>query len=87
MLVGFLVVAGLFVGIIAISLGQINYKVPVYQQNLIEMTANVQTWFGERDIDISGLTSNALRPDRIMGWVTSSVRMLIGLLTNAFLLS
>ena len=85
-LVGFLVVAGLFVGIIAASLGQINYKVPVYQQNLSEMTANAQEWLAGRDIDISGLTSNVLRPDKIMGWVTSSVRMLIGLLTNAFLL-
>ena len=85
-LVGFLIVAALFVVIIAASLGQINYKVPVYQANLSQMASDVQAWFWERDIDVSGLTSDVLRPDKIMGWVTSSVRMLIGLLTNAFLL-
>ncbi len=85
-MLGFLVVAGLFVGIIAVSLGQINYKVPVYQQNLSEIMSNAQGWFADRDIDISGLTGNVIRPDKVIGWVTSSVRMLIGLLSNAFLL-
>jgi len=85
-MVGFLVVAALLVGVIATSLAQINAKVPVYQESLGQIASNVQTWFGERGIDVSGITGNILRPDKIMGWVTSSVRVLISLLTNAFLL-
>jgi AI-2 transport protein TqsA len=85
-LVGFLVVAGLVVGILATSLGQISSKVPVYQQNLTRIASDLQAWFGDRGIDISGLTGNVLRPDKIIGWVTSSIRVLVSLLTNAFLL-
>ncbi len=85
-LVGFLVVAAILVGIIATSLAQINSRVPVYQESLGRVANTVQTWFGDRGIDVSGITSNILRPDKIMGWVTTSVRMLISLLTNAFLL-
>jgi len=85
-LVGFLVVAGLLLVIIATSLGQINTKIPVYQSGLNEISTNLQTWFADRGIDISGLTGNILRPDKIVGWVTSSIRILVSLLTNAFLL-
>ena len=85
-LVGFLIVAGLLIGIIAASLGQINSKVPVYQENLNRIASEVQTWFGGRGIDVSGITGNVLRPDKIVGWVTTSIRVLISLLTNAFLL-
>jgi AI-2 transport protein TqsA len=85
-MVGFLVAAALLVFIVATSLAQINSKVPVYQESLAQIAATVQTWFGERGIDVSGITGNILRPDKIMGWVTSSVRVLISLLTNAFLL-
>jgi predicted PurR-regulated permease PerM len=85
-IVGFFVVAGALVAGIAASLGQINTKIPVYTQNLSQIYADLQAWFAERGIDISGLTDNILRPDRIMGWITSTVSLLISLLTNAFLL-
>ncbi len=85
-LVGFLVVAALVVGIIATSLGQINTKVPVYQENLTRIASDLQTWFADRGVDISGITGNVLRPDKVIGWVTSSVRLLISLLSNAFLM-
>jgi AI-2 transport protein TqsA len=85
-LVGFLIVAGLLLVILATSLGQINTKIPVYQSNLSRISTNLQTWFADRGIDISGLTGNILRPDKVVGWVTSSIRILVSLLTNAFLL-
>ncbi len=85
-LVGFLIVAALFVGIIATSLGQINTKVPVYQENLTRIASDLQSWSADRGIDISGITGNVLRPDKVIGWVTSSVRLLISLLSNAFLM-
>jgi AI-2 transport protein TqsA len=85
-LVGFLVLAGLLLVILATSLGQINTKIPVYQSNLNQISTDLQTWFADRGIDISGLTGNILSPDKIIGWVTSSIRILVSLLTNAFLL-
>jgi AI-2 transport protein TqsA len=85
-LVVFLIVAALVVGIIATSLGQINTKVPVYQENLTRVASNLQTWFADRGVDISGITGNVLRPDKVLGWVTSSIRLLISLLSNAFLM-
>jgi predicted PurR-regulated permease PerM len=85
-LAGFLVVAAIFVTAIATSLGQINSRIPVYQQNLSEIASQVQTWFADHDMDISGITGNVLKPDMVVGWVTSSVRLLISLLSNAFLM-
>jgi AI-2 transport protein TqsA len=85
-LVGFVVVAGLLVSIIAASLGQLNTVLPVYQENLSRIVNDAQVWFADHGIDISGLTSNVLRPDKIIGWITSFIRLLISLLTNGFLI-
>jgi AI-2 transport protein TqsA len=85
-LVVFLVVATIFIAIIATSLGQISARIPVYQEGLSRITSVVQAWFGDRGMDISGITSNVLRPDKIVGWVTASVRLLISLLSSAFLM-
>jgi len=85
-LVGFVAVAGLIVAIIAASLGQLNSTLPVYQQNLTRIVSDVQSWFAGHGIDIGGLTSNVIRPDRIIGWISSFIRLLIGLLTNGFLI-
>jgi AI-2 transport protein TqsA len=85
-MIGFLVVALLLTGIIAESLGEVYAKVPEYQENLATMLSSVQSWFEERGIEVGGLTGDVLRPDRIIGWVTSSIRMLISLLTDAALL-
>jgi AI-2 transport protein TqsA len=85
-LVGFLIAAILVVGVIATSLGQISAKVPVYQESLTRIASEVQTWSADRGVDISGITGNILRPDKIIGWVTSSVRLLISLLSSAFLM-
>ena len=85
-LIGFLVVALLVVGIIATSLGRLNTTLPIYQQNLSRIIADVQVWFAGHGIDIGGLTSNVFRPDKIIGWIASFVRLLISLLTNGFLI-
>jgi AI-2 transport protein TqsA len=85
-LVGFVVVAGLLVAIIAASLGQLNTVLPVYQENLSRIVSDVQSWFAGHGIDISGLTSNVLRPEKIIGWITSFIRLLVSLLTNGFLI-
>jgi AI-2 transport protein TqsA len=85
-LVGFLIVGALVVGAIATSLGQINAKVPVYQENLTRIASDLQSWAADRGVDISGITGNVLRPDKVIGWVTSSVRLLISLLSDAFLM-
>ncbi len=86
-LAGFLVVAAGFIAIVATSLGQISSRIPVYQQGLSRVTSTVQVWFAGHDIDISGVTGNILRPDKIIGWVNSSVRMFISLLSSAFLVA
>jgi AI-2 transport protein TqsA len=85
-LVGFLIVALLLVGIIATSLGKFNTALPVYQENLSRIVSDVQVWFAGHGVDIGGLTSNVLRPEKIIGWIASFIRLLISLLTNGFLI-
>ena len=53
----FVVLVLLFLAIAAASLTQLDEKLPVYKENLEQMTADVEAWFSERGIDISGLTS------------------------------
>jgi len=81
-LVLFVVIILLFVVIAAGSLTQLDEKLPVYQENLSEMTADAQAWFSEQGIDISGLTSGALDPANLVDNVGSLIKGAINALTN-----
>ncbi len=62
----FVVVVLLFLAITAGALTQLDDKLPVYKANLEEMMADVQAWFADRGIDISGLTSGSLEPTSLV---------------------
>ena len=62
MLVLFVVILLLCLAIAAGSLTQLDDKLPVYKENLSEMLADVEAWFADQGIDISGLTSGNARP-------------------------
>ena len=81
-LVLFVVIILLFVAIAAGSLTQLDEKLPVYKENLNEMTADAQAWFSEQGIDISGLTSGALDPANLVDNVGSLIKGAINALTN-----
>jgi len=85
-MVVFLVIGLLVGGILASSLGQINTKIPEYQENLSAMFSDVESWFSDHGMDITGLTKNALSPSKIFSWVTASARYLISQITSIFLI-
>jgi len=85
-MVVFLVIGLLVGGILATSLGQVNTKLPEYEQNLSNMFSDMNTWFADHGIDISGLTENAFSPSKIFSWITGAARYLISQLTSVFLI-
>jgi AI-2 transport protein TqsA len=85
-LVGFVVIALVFVGIMAGSLAQLDSKLPVYRQSLSDMTAGVQAWFAGHGMDVSGLLSGKLSPATIMNFASSMIVRVINSLTSAVLM-
>ena len=81
-LVLFVVVVLLFLAIAAGSLTQLDEKLPVYKENLNEMTADAQAWFADQGIDISGLTSGSLEPDNLIAFSGTLIKGAIDALTN-----
>jgi predicted PurR-regulated permease PerM len=71
----FVVLGLLFVAITAASVSQLDDKLPVYKDNLSNMMDSVTAWFSERGIDIGGLVSDAIAPNKIFDSVS-------GLLTS-----
>jgi predicted PurR-regulated permease PerM len=71
----FVVLGLLFVAITAASVSQLDDKLPVYKENLSNMMDNVTAWFSESGIDLSGLVSDAIAPNKIFDSVS-------GLLTS-----
>jgi AI-2 transport protein TqsA len=81
-LVLFVVILLLFLAIAAGSLSQLDDKLPVYKENLSEMLADVEVWFSERGIDISGLTSGTLEPENAIEFSGTLIKGAINALTN-----
>ncbi len=81
-LVLFVVILLLFLAIAAGSLTQLDDKLPVYKENLSEMTADIQAWFADQGIDISGLTSGTADPDNAIEFSGTLIKGAINALTN-----
>lgn len=67
MLVLVIVIGLLFLGILAVSLRQFDAKLPAYGDKLSALFTSLDTWFGARGIDASGLLGNVLSVDRLTG--------------------
>ncbi len=81
-LVLFVVIVLLFLAIAAGALTQLDDKLPVYKENLSEMTADVQAWFADQGIDISGLTSGTLDPENAVEFSGTLIKGAINALTS-----
>ncbi len=81
-LVLFVVIILLLLAITAGSLTQLDEKLPVYKQNLSELTADVEAWFSGRGIDISGLTSGTISPENAIDFSGTLIKGAINALTN-----
>jgi predicted PurR-regulated permease PerM len=76
----------LFLGVVVGMLGQLDDKLPVYQENIDEMYASIHAWFADRGIDISGLTQGSLSPANIMGAVKNLISTGINMMTSVVLM-
>jgi AI-2 transport protein TqsA len=85
-LVGFLAVAGVFVGTLASYVGQLDSRLIVYQENLGTIMDDASAWLAARGIDTSGLLSDMLTPERIMGWVSSVLTTTVDAFGNIVLM-
>ncbi len=87
-IVGAVMVAAvtLFMLIMLSAVMQLDEKMPVYQENLASMEANVTAWFADRGIDISGLTSGSgsLSPESAMSAVKGLLSGIIDVMGSIF---
>jgi AI-2 transport protein TqsA len=85
-LVVFVVLAFMFLGIMAASLSQLDDKLPVYKENLSNTMDSASAWFSDRGIDISGLVSGAISPPKIVDFVAGLLKSAVGALGNVMLM-
>jgi predicted PurR-regulated permease PerM len=81
-LVLFVVIILLFLAVMAASLTQLDDKLPVYKENLSQVTADARAWFDDQGIDISGLVSGALSPTSLIDIAAGLIKGGINALTN-----
>ncbi len=74
----------LFMLIMLSAVMQLDEKMPVYQENLEEMEANVTAWFAEKGIDISGLTSGSLSPEAAVDAVKGLLSGIVDVMGSIF---
>jgi AI-2 transport protein TqsA len=85
-LLGFLALAGAFVGVLASSTGQLDSQLPIYEKNLGEMLDDGQAWFTAHGVDVSGLVSDVLTAEKIMGWASALLGSVVDALSNVVLM-
>ena len=85
-IVGAVMVAAvtLFMLIMLSAVTQLDEKMPVYQENLATMEANVTAWFADKGIDISGLTSGSLSPESAVNAVKGLLSSIINVMGSIF---
>ncbi len=76
----------LFIFVFVNSLGQLDEKLPVYQQNLQEMTDDATAWFAEQGIDVTGVTESAVSPPKVFDCLTGFVGSLVNTMTSVVLM-
>ena len=76
----------LFIAVFAGSLGQLDEKLPAYQENVQDLTDDMTAWFADRDIDISGVTDDVLSPPKLFDFLTGLVGSLINAMSSLLLM-
>ncbi len=85
-LIVFIVLILLFFAVAAISLSQLDDKLPVYKENLSAMTADIQAWLSGQGVDIGSLTSGSLSADNVMNAIGTLISGAINMLTSISLM-
>ena len=73
-----------FMLIMLSAVTQLDEKMPVYQENLAQMEANVTAWFADKGIDISGLTSGSLSPETAANAVKGLLSSIVNIMGSIF---
>ena len=76
----------LFIFVFVNSLGQLDEKLPVYQQNLQEMTDDATAWFAEQGIDVTGVTGERRKSPGGVQILTGLVGSLVSTMTSVVLM-
>jgi len=85
-LAGFLVMAGLVMVFVGRSVNALTGQLPVYQERLAQIMAQLFAWLNSHGIDTSNvLIADYFSPGKIMSLVTLTLSMVRGLFTNMFL--
>jgi predicted PurR-regulated permease PerM len=74
----------LFILIMLSAVTELDEKMPVYQENLAEMEANLTAWFADKGIDISGLTTGSLSPETAVDAVKGLLSSIVDVLGSIF---
>lgn len=76
----------LFIFIFVNSLAQLDEKLPVYQQNLQEMTDDATAWFADKGVDVTGVTESVASPSKVFDFLAGLVGGLVSMMTNLVLM-
>ncbi len=82
--VGLVVILVLFLLIMVSAVTQLDEKLPVYQANLAEMQANVQSWLSSHGINVNSLTQGSLSSATAIDALKGLLSGVLGLLGNIF---
>jgi AI-2 transport protein TqsA len=85
-LVVIVILALLFVTIVAASISQLDDKLPVYKDNLNNTMESARAWFTDRGIDVGGLVSGAISPPKIVDFVAGLLRSALSAMSNIMLM-
>ena len=85
-LVAIVILALLFVAIMAASVSQLDDKLPVYKENLSNTMDSVSAWFSDRGIDTSGLVSGAISPPKIIDFVSGLLKSVLNAMSSIMLM-
>jgi len=86
MIVLMLIIILLFVAVFAGSLGQLDEKLPVYQEHLQKTTDDASAWLADRGIDVSGVTEDVLSPPKLFDFLAGLVGSLINAMSSLLLM-
>jgi AI-2 transport protein TqsA len=81
------IVAGLlFVSILAVSLRQLDNKLPIYQDRLGALFTSINQWLSAQGIDAGGMLGDVLSADRLAGIAKSIISSLFGAFSDVLLM-
>lgn len=85
-MVAFLVLGALFVVVMLGALADLEEQLPVYQANMEQMASDLEAWFMDRGIDISGLFDGTLNPENVTNFISSLIQGAVNAMSSIVLL-